>query len=72
MNKHQLETVVVKWLNRHFGNLTPKTSSTYPRSVFYINSGNEIIKEIKKTNIGYFIFLIILSFNVSPLRLIPI
>ena len=45
VNKHQLERIVIKWLNKYFGNLTPKTSSTYPRSVFYINSGNEIMME---------------------------
>ena len=45
VSKHQLERIVIKWLNKHFGNLTPKTSSTYPRSVFYINSGNEIMME---------------------------
>lgn len=45
VNRHQLERIVIKWLNKYFGNLTPKTSSTYPRSVFYINSGNEIMME---------------------------
>ena len=37
MNKHQLERVVIKWLNKHYGNLTPKKRSS---SIFYVNSEN--------------------------------
>jgi hypothetical protein len=45
MNKHQLERVVIKWLDKHFGNLTPKTSSEFPNLVFYVNSDNEAMME---------------------------
>jgi hypothetical protein len=45
VNKHQLERVVVKWLNKKYSNLTPKTIEKYPNSVFYVNSDNEVIVE---------------------------
>jgi len=50
MNKHQLERVVVKWLNTHYGNLTTKTTEKYPNSVFYVNSDNEIMMEYHNEN----------------------
>ena len=37
-----------------------------------LNSGRDIIKDIINTKIGNLIVRISLSFNVSPLRLIPI
>jgi len=55
VNKHQLERVVVKWLNNHFGNLTPKKHKDHPNSVFYINSGNEVMMEYDKENWEVFI-----------------
>ena len=48
VNKHQLERVVIKWLNKHFVNLTPKTSSEFPNLVFYVNSDNEAMMEYDK------------------------
>ena len=48
VNKHQLERVVIKWLNKNFGNLTPKTIKKYRNSVFYVNSSNEIMIEYNK------------------------
>ena len=50
VNKHQLERVVIKWLNTHFGNLTPKKHKDYPKSVFYVNSSNEVIMEYGERN----------------------
>jgi len=50
VNKHQLERVVIKWLNKHFGNLTPKKHKDHPNSVFYVNSGNEVMMEYDKEN----------------------
>jgi hypothetical protein len=50
MNKHQLERVVIKWLNKNFGNLTPKKHKDYPKSVFYVNSDNGFIMEYNKKN----------------------
>lgn len=52
MNKHQLETVVVKWLNRHFGNLTPKTEEKYGdlNLVLYVNSDNGVMMEYNNKN----------------------
>jgi hypothetical protein len=50
VNKHQLERVVIKWLDKHFGDLTIKTSKDYPDSVFYVNSDNEIFMDHNKKN----------------------
>jgi hypothetical protein len=48
VNKHQLERVVIKWLNKHFGNLTTKKHKDYPKSVFYVNSDNGVMMEYDK------------------------
>ena len=48
VNKHQLERVVIKWLNKYFGDLTPKKHNNYPKSVFYVNSNNEVMMEYYK------------------------
>ena len=50
MNKHQLERIVIKWLNQNFGNLTPKTTEKYPKSVFYVNSDNGVMMEHNQKN----------------------
>jgi hypothetical protein len=52
VNKEQLDRVVIKWLNKNFGNLTPKTTEKYPNSVFYVKSDNEIMMEYVQEN-GY-------------------
>ncbi len=46
--KHQLERVVIKWLDKHFGNLTPKKRNGYVNSVFYVNPSNEVMMEYDK------------------------
>ena len=48
INKPQLVRVVLLYLNKYFGNLTQKTSSKYPDSVFYVNSDNEVLMEYDK------------------------
>ena len=48
VNKHQLDRVVIKWLNNYFGNLTPKKHKRYPNSVFYVNPSNEVMMEYDK------------------------
>ena len=50
VNKNQLERVVIKWLNRYFGNLTQKTTEKYPNSVFYVNSDNQVMMEYIQEN----------------------
>ena len=45
VNKHQLERVVVKWLNKYFGNLTPKKHKYLLNIVLYVNSDNEVMME---------------------------
>ena len=45
VNKHQLERVVIKWLNQHYGDLTQKKNKTVPLHIFFVNSKNEIIME---------------------------
>jgi hypothetical protein len=55
VNKHQLERVVIKWLDKHFGDLTPKTTEEYPNSVFYVNSSNEVMMKYDKKNEYVFI-----------------
>ena len=49
-DRPQLVRVVLLYLNMNFGNLTPKTSSKYPNSVFYVDSDNEIMMEYDKKN----------------------
>ena len=48
VNKHQLERVVIKWLNKYFGDLTPKTTEKYPELVSYVNPSNEVMVEYDK------------------------
>jgi hypothetical protein len=50
VDKPQLIRVVLLYLNNNFGNLTPKTSSKFPNSVFYVNSDNEVMMEYDKEN----------------------
>jgi hypothetical protein len=50
VDRPQLVRVVLLYLNMNFGNLTPKTSSQLPNSVFYVNSDNEIMVEYAKKN----------------------
>ena len=52
VNKDQLERVAIKWLDKHFGNLTPKKDKNDSNSVFYVNSGNEVMMEYDKET-GY-------------------
>ena len=54
VNKDQLYRVVIKWLNKYYGNLIPKKDKNDPNSVFYINSNNYVMMEYdKKYNIVY-------------------
>ena len=41
VDKNQLDRVIIKWLNKHYGNLTLKEISHIPDSVFYVNSKNK-------------------------------
>jgi hypothetical protein len=45
VNKDQLERVVIKWLNKYFGDLRPVEYNTYPESLFYVNPKNKVIME---------------------------
>ncbi len=45
VDKPQLVRAVLLYLNNNFGNLTPKTNSKFPNSVFYVNSDNEVMME---------------------------
>jgi hypothetical protein len=45
VSKPMLVKVVKLYLTKFFGDLTPKTISGYPDSVFYVNSDNQIIME---------------------------
>lgn len=48
ISKPQLVRVVLSYLNTNFGNLTQKTRSEYPDSVFYVNSDNEVLMQYDK------------------------
>jgi hypothetical protein len=48
VNKQQLERVVIKWLNKHYGDLIPKKHKDHPESVFYVNPSNEVMMEYDK------------------------
>jgi hypothetical protein len=50
VNKDQLERVVIKWLNKYYGNLTIKEISHIPDSVFYVNSKNERVMDYTINN----------------------
>ena len=50
VNKNQLERVVIKWLNRYFGNLIPKKHKDHPNSVFYVNTDNKVMMEYIQEN----------------------
>jgi hypothetical protein len=50
MNTHQLERIVIKWLNQNFGNLTPKKHKDHSQSVFYVNSDNGVMMEYNQKN----------------------
>jgi hypothetical protein len=56
VNKDQLYRVVIKWLNKYYGNLTPKKHKDHPNSVFYVNSNNEIMMEYDKENNRVYIY----------------
>lgn len=43
VNKNQLDRIVIKWLNKNFGDLTPKKRKDKPNVSFYVNSDNEIL-----------------------------
>jgi len=50
VNKDQLDRVVIKWLNKHYGNLIPKKDKNDPNSVFYVNSNNYVMMEYNQKN----------------------
>ena len=49
VNKHQLERVVIKWLNQYYGNLIPKKDKNEPNSLFYVNN-NKVMMEYDQEN----------------------
>ena len=50
VDRPQLVRVVLLYLNKNFGNLTPKKHKDYPNTVFYVNSSNEVMMEYDKEN----------------------
>jgi hypothetical protein len=50
VNRNQLERVFIKWLNKNFGNLTPKKRKDKPNVLFYVNSDNEVLMGYDKDN----------------------
>ena len=48
VNRHQLERVIIKWLDKHFGNLTQKRRNGYVNSVYYVNLNDEVMMEYNK------------------------
>ena len=55
IDKPQLVRVVLLYLNKNFGNLTPMTNSEFPNLIFYFDSGNNMIMEYDKENEWVFI-----------------
>ena len=45
VDRPQLVRTALLYLNNNFGDLMPKKHKDHPNSVFYINSGNEIMME---------------------------
>jgi hypothetical protein len=50
VNKHQLERVVIKWLDKHYGNLTLKEISYFTDTVFYFNHNNKQMMDYNTDN----------------------
>jgi hypothetical protein len=50
VNKQQLERVVIKWLNKHYGDLIPKKHKDHPESLFYVNINNKVMMEYNQEN----------------------
>jgi len=50
LNKHQLERVVIKWLNKYYGNLTLKEISYFTDTVFYFNPNNKQMMDYNTDN----------------------
>jgi len=50
VNKHQLERVVIKWLNKYYGNLTLKEISYFTDTVFYFNPNNKQMMDYNTDN----------------------
>ncbi len=50
VDKNQLDRVVIKWLNKHFGNLTIKIPKKHKKQVFYVNSENIVMMEYNQKN----------------------
>jgi hypothetical protein len=48
VDRPQLVRTALLYLNMNFGDLTRKTNSEYPNSVFYVNSNNEVMMEDDK------------------------
>ena len=55
VNKNQLDRVTIKWLNKHFGNLTPKRHKDHPYSVFYVNSEDDVLMEYDQGDWHFYI-----------------
>ena len=55
IDRPQLVRVVLRYLNMNFGNLTPKTSSRYPNSIFYVDSDEKVLMEYEKENKDFYI-----------------
>lgn len=49
-NNNQMEKVVIKWLNQHYGKLTSKTTKKYLDSIFYVDLDNKVMMEYEQTN----------------------
>jgi len=45
VNEEQVYRVVIKWLNKYFGNLRPVEHNTYSESLFYVDPKNKVIME---------------------------
>jgi len=50
VDRPQLVRTVLLYLNINFGDLIPKKHKYYPNSVFYVNSGNEVLMEYSPIN----------------------
>jgi hypothetical protein len=55
VDKHQLDRVVIKWLDMYFGNLTPKKHKYHPNSVFYVDDNNQVLMEYEQKNGGVYV-----------------
>jgi hypothetical protein len=51
VDRPRLSNIILQFLNKNFGNLKPKISENHPRSIFYVDSNDEILIEYENSRV---------------------